>query len=526
MTAATQDLPEALLDPAAYPQAPETVELRETHISWVFLAGERVYKLKKPVKFPFLDYSSLAARREFCHAEIDLGRRFAPSIYEGVVALAPRRDGGLAIAPEDDAHAVEYAVMMRRFDEADTLAAKLQQRAGSELKLMKVGAAVAAFHRDAPIVDAPAPEALAAVVEETLTALAEAGAPARRLESLARFCRAALRAFAPVLAERAAAGLVRDGHGDLRAEHILLGARVEAVDGVEFDPGLRIADVGYDFAFLVMDVAGFDDDLARELVRGYHGDPGPPDLLDCFCAIRALVRAKVDFLRAAQLSGADAHERSARALDRLALAERFAWRVRLPRLVCVTGLPASGKSTLAEAVATVSARPLLSSDRIRKLRAGIDPFQRAAPSAYTDAESRVVYEELGQRAVSALRRDGGVIVDATFRRAADANAFLNALSHSPQWIVCEAPPAVLLERAQARAARGSVSDAGPAFVASELAAARGPFRAPGPELARLQTTQPVPLLLEQLAHALDHRLDPDATKTEHWSTHDPAVDRL
>ena len=344
------------------------------------------------------------------------------------------------------------------------------------------------------------------MIEETLTSLADSGAPGPQLASLARFCRAGLQAFAQLLDERAAAGFVRDGHGDLRAEHILLGDRVEAVDGVEFDPALRIADVGYDFAFLVMDVAGIDDDLARELVSGYHaghGDPGPPALLDFFCVVRALVRAKVDFLRAAQLTGGAAQERGARAHERLALAERFAWRVRLPKLVCVTGLAASGKSTVAEAIGEVAGRTVLSSDRIRKLRAGIDPFEHAAASAYGDAESRAVYDELARRSTAAVRRDGGAIVDATFRRAADADAFAAATSVPPEWLICEAPAPVLLQRAAARAARGSISDAGPAIVAGELAVYRGPFQAPGPALTRLDTTQPLPRLLEDLAQTLD-----------------------
>src|SRR6478735_5679818 len=110
-------LPNLLLDPAAYPHAPDTVELRETHISWVFLAGDRAYKVKKPVRFPFVDYSSRALRRRFCHVEVELGKRFSPSVYRGVVGLAPTSDGGLRIVAEHDPRAVEYAVSMRRFDE-------------------------------------------------------------------------------------------------------------------------------------------------------------------------------------------------------------------------------------------------------------------------------------------------------------------------------------------------------------------------------------------------------------------------
>ena len=264
-----------------------------------------------------------------------------------------------------------------------------------------------------------------------------------------------------------------------------------------------------------MDVARRDDDLARDLLRGYRaagGDPGGEALLDFLCTVRALVRTKVDFLRAAQLTGAAADDRTARALALLGVAERFAWRVRLPEVLCVTGLAASGKSTVAEALAQASGRTLLSSDRTRKLRAGIDPYERAAPTAYGDGESRAVYIELARRATVAARRDGGVIVDATFRRATDADAFAatSPAAAAATWLVCEAPPAVRMERARAREFHGSVSDAGPAIVAAESATYRGPFLAPAPPLARLDTTQPLAQLLAGLADGLDARLQAGA----------------
>src|SRR5262249_8087702 len=151
-------------------------------------------------------------------------------------------------------------------------------------------------------------------------------------------------------------------------------------------------------------------------------------------------------------------------------------------------------------------RPLLSSDRIRKLRAGVALYAHAGPEAYGDVESRAVYADLAQRAGALVREQGGAIVDATFRRAADADAFTLAAREHATWVVREDVPAVRLERAAALAQAGSISDAGPAIVAREQAIFHGPFEPPGPALARLDTTLPVPLLLEQLAAALDTRL--------------------
>jgi aminoglycoside phosphotransferase family enzyme/predicted kinase len=468
-------------------------ELRETHISWVVLSGDRAFKVKKPVTFPFLDYGSLDLRRKYCEEEVRLNGRFAPEIYLGVVAIVPYGHG-LAFADADNPFAIEYAVEMRRYDERTTLAARLGELQRSDLTA--VGRAVAGWHAGLPAAEGD--RALTSVVEETLATLAGTGA---RVEDLARFYRSALAALAPELERRRSAGLVRDGHGDLRAEHILLGDRIRAVDGLEFDASLRIADVAYDFAFLVMDVARRDDELARALVRGYRsagGDPGSARLLALLCSIRALVRAKVDLLRAAQLTGVAADERARRGQELLALAERFAWRARLPRVVCVIGHAASGKSTLAEALASAAGRTVLSSDRTRKLRAGVDPYQYAGAQAYGDVESREVYAELGRRAA---RCADGCIVDATFRRRSDADAFVEFVPDAG-WIVCEAPREVLLERARLRAMRDSVSDAGPEIVAAELAR-HGRIEPPGAPIARLETTRPVPELLAQLGAALD-----------------------
>jgi aminoglycoside phosphotransferase family enzyme/predicted kinase len=502
-----QSLPEALLAPEAFPHHPAAVELRETHISWVFLAGDKAYKVKKPVRYPFLDYSTAARRHECCRAELALNRRFTPNLYRGVVSLVPDH-GRLAIAPEHDPRAVDYAVVMGRYDESATLAARLARSELAEQQLFTVGAAIARWHAAAPVIAAP--NDLADVVEETLTTLAGANAPPQRLAGLARFCRAALTGFRLELDARAMAGRVRDGHGDLRAEHILLGERIEAVDGVEFDPVLRAADVGYDLAFAVMDVARADPRLAHVLIRGYRtagGDPGTDGLMAFFCAVRALVRAKIDLLRAHQLAGAAARRRTDRARELLGVAERFAWRARLPPIVCVTGLAASGKSTVAGALAEATAWPVLSSDGVRKRRAGVAADAPAGPAAYSDHESRAVYQELAQRAAAAARHDGGAIVDATFRRPVDAMAFATASLPASQagWLVCDAPPDVLLERAAARSARTTVSGAGPAVVAEQLAG-HAWFDSPGRPLARLDTTQAAGELLWQLAADLDARL--------------------
>ena len=515
-------LPSGLLDGGAFPNCPDRVELRETHISWVFLAGEYAYKVKKPVVLPFVDYGTRERRRACCAEEVQVNRRLAPSMYYGVVALVPRGPTKLAVAPEHDPRAVEYAVEMRRYDEDATLAARLAQGRAGAADVGAVGARLARFHAGlAPDASGDATDRLADVVEETLTTLTRVAAGAlepARLTALACFARAATGGFGRRLRAREAAGLVRDGHGDLRAEHILLTEPLEVVDAIEFDRSLRIVDVAYDLAFLVMDVARRSESLARTLVSGYRsagGDPGDARLLTFLVVVRALVRAKVDLIRAGQLEGVRRDQRLQRARELVSLAERFAWRARLPPVVCIAGLAASGKSTLADALGAASGLPRLSSDRVRKARAGLEPAERAEAAYYASEVSREVYEALGRAAASAARSEGGAIVDATFRRREDVAAFRAASTAAAgaEWIVCHAAPDVLLERAGRRSgAGGTESDADRAVVAAQIAGAQDVLPLPRAPLAVLETAAPVSHLLDQLAATLDARLALEAAQ--------------
>jgi hypothetical protein len=490
------ELPAALLDTGAFPHRPDRVELRETDISWVFLAGDRVYRVKKPVVAGPVDYGTLERRRACCAEEIRVNRRLAPGLYVGVVALVPHGPAGLAIAAEHDPRAVEYAVEMRRYQGSATLASALLAGRAIRGDLSAVGARLAHFHAGLePETATDATGRLVEGVEATLAAVTEAAAgrlEPGRIAALARFARAGLAGFGPLLREREAAGLVRDGHGDLHAEHVVLGDHVQIMAAIDFDAALRVADVAYDLAPLAMDVARSDDRLARALVRGYvaaGGSLGEEQLLAFLVFLRSLERVEAELRHAAE--GCD---RRGRLLGEfLALAERFAWRARLPRIVCVAGLTASGKTTLATALGDASGLPVLSSDVVRRSHAPLDPD---APPYYAREVSRAVYERLGSMAA---REEGGAIVDATFRHADDVAAFQTAL-HGAQagWITCHAPPDMVRERATAGA------DA--AVVAAQLARPSGRLPLPRPALAELETVGALPRLLADLAATLDGQL--------------------
>ncbi len=489
-TVAEPPLVSRMREPSFYPHAPATVELRTTNTSWVFLAGRLVYKVKRPVRFPFLDYSTLERRLEMCREELALNRELAPDTYLCVRSIVSA-DGQLELGSERDSRAVEYAVEMRCLPEARSMARLATAGSLREADVDAVAMRVAGFHAAAAA--APASDRhldpLIESVEQVLAALREAGAGVldpTRLRAAESFAAAFLARRRDYLLTRVEQGLVRHCHGDLRAEHVILGRQIVIFDRLEFDPQKRWIDVASEVAFLVMDLEALGAGWAsRRFVDAYRdagGDPGDEELIAFFASFRTWIRALVACLRSATPAEDRAAQRQAREL--LALGDRFAWRTRLPLVLAVAGTAATGKTTLARELASVSGLPNLSSDETRKRLAGLAPTRRAGPEHYGDAFSRRTYRELGALAASAIRESGGVIVDATFRRPADRDAFREGLgqlgpqAHEPVdqprisppivFVECSAPRSVLLRRVRA-GRHGEVSDADEPVVERQLA---------------------------------------------------------
>ena len=510
---------EALARPESYAHRPPSVEVRETHISWVFLAGELAYKLKKPLVLDFLDYGTPARRRAMCLQEVQLNRRLAPDVYLGVRGVALAGDG-VELTDEDDPRAVDFVVEMRRYDEAQTLAERLERGELRRREVAEIGAMLARFHRDARRVAPDGAPVLAAErrFERNLHELlgdVEQRDEIERVLGLERFAHAFVRAHAQEFETRAGRGQIREGHGDLRAEHVLLGDPILIVDCDEFDPALRELDVADDLAFLVFDLAARGGGhFVEALVKAYReagGDPGPDSLIAFYAAYRALVRAKVALVRAAQdpAVGTERGRQSAHARDLIALAERFAWRARTPLVIAVCGVPASGKSHLARALAELSGFPHLSSDVIRKRLAGLRPTERAPNDTYSAQWNERTYAELGRVASDALAAAGGAIVDATFRHRADRGALSVELgSTSPTvFIECRAPRRILAQRAQRRRHDPHlVSDADLAIVVREQDTWEPLDEVPASAHLTVRTDRPVELITPDVLALLDHRL--------------------
>lgn len=444
-------LVDALRDPALYPYPVDRVELIETHISFVLLAGAFAYKIKKAVDLGFVDYLSLAARRFFCSEELRLNGRLAPSLYLGLCAVtgsceAPRLAG--------DGEAIEYAVRMKRFAERDLFSEALAAKRLPDSAVDGLGRRLAAFHAAAP--RAPqdsefgSPAAVWAPVAACLAFFASRAEP---VESLKAWCEAENLRLAPFFEWRRREGLIRECHGDLHLGNLVLqSGEAFAFDGIEFNPGLRWIDPVCDLAFAVMDFAARGrPELGWRLLGAWleeGGDFAGLQALRFDQVYRALVRAEVAVLRGADPS------------PYLDCARRL---IRPPRpvLLLMHGFSASGKSRLARRIAPRLGAILLRSDVERKRIAGLAPLARSDSSPdsglYTEAMTRATLLRLASLADQLLGWGYPVIVDATFLLAWQRRLFLD-LAQSRGIAVaildCRVPRDELRGRLAARLARG------------------------------------------------------------------------
>jgi aminoglycoside phosphotransferase family enzyme/predicted kinase len=413
-----------LADPATHRSAP--VRRIDTHAASVFLAGERVYKVKRAVKFPFLDYSTRARRKAACEAELEVNRPYAPGIYRGVVAITREANGSLALAGAGEP--VEWAVAMNRFDENATLD-RLADRGKVDAALADALArAVAKAHTDAPIVEAgPWLGAIARFIAQNDVALRATPAlfPAQDIATLTQASDAALNRLRPLLLSRGRLGLVRRGHGDLHLGNIaLIDAKPVPFDAIEFDPLIATGDVLYDLAFLLMDLVERHLDEAANVVLNRYLAQNRRDedfdaltALPLFMSLRAAIRAKVT---AARLASTDAQEQAPIAKAAKTYFDLACTLISpsAPLLLAVGGLSGTGKSVLARKLAfSLAPAPgavLLRSDVERKALSGVGETEPLPQQSYSAAASAKVYASLYDKARRIIAAGHSAIVDAVF----------------------------------------------------------------------------------------------------------------
>ncbi len=446
MTAAR--LIDALSRPDAYPFPVDRVEVRQTHISILFFAGDRVYKVKKPLDLGFLDFTTLDRRRYFCEEEVRLNRRLAPRVYLGVVPIVRGPRDGLVVSGsggDGPREAVEYAVEMRRLPEDRMLDRLLDAGAIGGDEIDRIVDVLVRFHHDAatgPGVDEHGePDAIArAVLDNLAQARGAAGPPPRGqgtasatlLAHLEHATRSFLNGHRDLMAARVAGGRIRDGHGDLHAANICLTeGGIVIYDCIEFDPRLRCGDVARDLAFLLMDLdmRGFRE-LGRRVEDRYtqaSGDEGLRALLPFYKAHLAAVRGKVASIAAGETDLAEGSRADARreAMRYFHLAAGYGLP---PALLLMCGLPATGKSRVAAAIARPLDAAVIRSDVVRKHLAGVPVNQHAAgaeaEALYSIRMSSRTYEAMLEEAARTLDGRRSVVVDATLPTAGSRQRFI------------------------------------------------------------------------------------------------------
>ena len=432
----------------------------ETHISAVFVGKHEALKLKKAVKLPFLDFSNLTTRAAMARRELELNHVAAPEIYRGVQAIV-RGPHGLHLAPDGADGAIDYVVRMARLDPRDFLD-EIAKNGGLNTKLLDaLGDAVATLHAKLPAIHGwDSPGGMQWIIEGNATAAKSAGLPEYEVQAWLSCTLNALRSIADSLRSRAASGYVRRAHGDLHLGNLCLFKGLPtAFDMLEFDEALATVDLGYDLAFLLMDLEFHAGRVAANRVLNRYvartGDYGLLAGLPCFLSTRAMVRAHVQASRGK-------NQEARRYLD-MAMA---ALRPARATLLAVGGLQGTGKTTLARAVAPGLGRSpgalIVRSDEIRKRLHGVAPEQTLPHNAYGDAANRATNAALLAAVEEALRGGQSVIADSTFLNPdlrADIEAVAHRLGLEFFGIWLETDLATLVARVTART--GDASDAGP-----------------------------------------------------------------
>ncbi len=469
-----------LENPRNWPNGPERIERIETHISCIFLGGNLALKMKKAVRLPYLDFSTLELREKFCRREVEINRLFSPELYLGLGRVTRGRDGVLRLG--DFGETVEWLVRMRRFDGKDILSEVAQRGPLGSAIIRALAGTVAESHRKAPMREADGWCGIMRTIEELREsalgrgALPEQAGVAHFLEmtaSLARQRRV-------LLEKRGRTGAIRRCHGDLHLGNIVLWeGRPLLFDAIEFSEELATVDVLNDLAFLLMDLVHRKQRKAANRLmnwwlqflhdEGHHAALG---LAGLYAACRAGIRAMVTVDLALQKDDRDRGEMLRRAMAYMDTANRL---LRPPRpcVIAIGGLSGSGKTTLATALAPWLApgpgAAHFRSDVERKLMAGVDEYERLGPEFYTQEQSDAVYHRIITKARETAASGWVAVIDAVFlkkRERCAAEDAARAVGADFRGLWLEADPETLKRRVGKRF--HDASDATPQVVDMQL----------------------------------------------------------
>jgi uncharacterized protein len=535
-------LSRAMQKPEFYLHETKDVEVRETHISKVFLTGDWVYKIKKPVELGFLDFRRLEDRKYYCQREIDLNRRLSTGLYENLTAIY---QNGAGFNLTGDGQIVEYAVRIKQLPDDRSLKALVIEGRLEAGLLNELGRTLSGFHaradRDADIELFGRIDKVSENIEENFRQLAPFEGSYFDKETwtfVQRVTRDFLQDHQSIFLRRIQDGKIRDGHGDLRAEHVYFLDEVQIIDCIEFNDRFRYGDQALDLAFLYMDLDHLEaGDAARTIVKSYARESGDLDLyllLDFYACYRSVVRQKVACFQAEGVEDPGLKTRLiGKAASHLEQAYKLAVQFARPAVWVFFGLAATGKSHLAEAVSSSLEMELLQSDRIRRQ---VFPQAESGPQdfgqgQYSRARRNMVYAEMLHQAQESLKKGGSVILDATFNETKmrdEVRRLAQDRSAGLVFIECDCPREIIRERLVEREHSGGVSDARLKHLEPIIKAFEPPIEIPGEFLVTLDTSvSPEISLLEAIAESWA-RLTKQARQRLSGSTclpPGPAVDR-
>lgn len=448
--------------PDVYPEKTSSVELIETHISWIFLTDDFVYKLKKRVRFDFLDFSTAKLRREACENEVKLNGRLAPGVYLGVVPVVLTVRGHLGLGQRGTA--IDWAVKMRRLPAARSMDVLIREGKLSPAAIEQLAKTLADFYDNVPPVTMTVDRYRRNIERHVTANRDELAATTHHLDptEIRRVYSAQLRILrlAPdVFDERVRNGRIIEGHGDLRPEHIYFNSSPLVIDCIEFNQEFRTLDVVDELAFLAMEcdflgTAGLVDPVFERYFER-SGDSPPRQLIEFYRVYRACVRGKVSALRAKQLTAEPRASLLAAAAKYLDLADRYSRMLAPPLLVLVRGLPGTGKSTLARSISEQLGFELLQTDVVRRslFEPGGDQFE-FNQGRYLPKNRLRVYESMHEQAARLLGRGSSVVLDGTYLSASLRRAAADlAKRHHAEFLAihCQCTDEISKQRIDSRA---------------------------------------------------------------------------
>ncbi len=504
------------LNKESFPNRPKDLKTIQTHISYVFIADDFVYKIKKPVDFGFLDFTTLELRQLFCEKEVELNRRLCPEIYLGVVPISLTKKGYIV---ENSENIVEYAVKMKRLPEEDMVGI-LRKKALTKEHINLIVDVLVPFYKSAKtgkgIDEYGSIDVISFNTEENFSQTKQFVNKALnkwRYEEIIRRTRDFIKENTTIFDNRIKKGYIRECHGDLYSQNICFDdfKKVYIFDCIEFNERFRYQDVASDIAFLSMDLDFHDyEELSKYFVQSYIEKSGDRDLmklLNFYKCYRAYVRGKIGCFTSEDRLLNDEQRAEALKNAKRYFDLAYLYTGGIPRLFIVFGLSGTGKSTIARKLSEITLSEWIPSDIVRKRLSGIAPtehrYEAFEKGIYSKEYTDMTYKKMVEIAKISLNKGKDVILDATFREREYRELVQKELGFAKIfWILCTAPDDVVKERIVKRKESEDISDARWEIYLSQKERFEHPTEIPEQAIIKIDTSEHLDKLIEKVKEML------------------------